>query len=178
MKKALVLAVMLMFVCGLAAAKPLSLRVGGGLDFPEEGMKMGFHGMGGVDYSISPTLSILGTVSYTSLPIDDMGLDLDLDPFTIIGVDAAAKYKFGSNPAAVPYVLGGLGFASSSMTVKMPEISYGGIVISPASEETVSSTDVAITLGAGVEIGTLFVELTYKMIDDLSIIPISVGVKF
>lgn len=173
MKKALVLSLMLALICGLAVAKPMSFRVGGGLDIPEEGFSMGFHGMGGVEMAAGTNLSVLGTLGYHSIPWDTGGVDADIDPLTIISILAEGKYAFGKGTSAKPYVLGGLGFGSWSMT--MPGYSSAYFTI-PDTE--ISETDLIISLGVGVDINKIFVEMRYTMMDEFDNIPISVGVKF
>ena len=174
MKKALVLSLMLLFVSGLALAKPMSFRLGGGIDLPmDDGVSTGFHGMGGIDYSINPNMSILGNLSYHSIPFDDMGITgVDIDPFSIIGINGEVKYALGPEAPTRFYLLGGLGFAS----VKSPDMTISVMGYSTTVEGE-SSTEFMLSLGGGVAFGTVFVEGRYLNIDELDMITGSVGVN-
>lgn len=180
MKKALILSLMLALVCSFAVAKPV-WRIGGGLDMPmEDGFSMGFHGIGGVEMpdALAANLGLLITGSYHALPLDTDLFGDDAGSASLIAGLAEIKYGLGKKGgSSKPYLLGGLGFGSFSYSYEMPGVTVLGVTYGGGDFE-VSDTNFLISLGGGMDIGTLFIEGRYMINDGGDMLPISVGVKF
>ncbi len=108
------------------------------------------------------------------------GIELDGGRFNIFSISANAKFGLPT-PVISPYLTGGVGVASISMsdlTVK-----YQGLPIPSPNVST--GTKTALNIGAGVELNlvlTLYLEAKYTVIftdgESSSFVPVSLGVTF
>lgn len=178
--------------------KPFNLYAGVGMTFssgPDEFRdfhKEGYHMFGGVGLNLIPVIQFVGKVEYHSFSKDfDMFLPSvsDLDGGTrkllMFGVDARLGVSVPTAPVS-PYLLAGIGLARSS------EGDFE-TVLEDLTEEEIdildyeNQTDFYFNIGGGIEfkflqVLNMFVQGKYVAIkqdgDNLSFIPISVGLKF
>lgn len=181
-KTLLIVAVMLVFACGAfaqAPAKPIDIFLGGGIGFPSspsmfsDGWKMGFHGLGGIDFNL-PMLKVTGKAEYHTFPFDWGSSDGSGFALNALMIGADVKYAFGVPAApAKPFVMGGLGMAN----VTFSDATSGDVTITFDSE-----TKLYFEIGGGVEFNKFFAMIRYVNIstsgEATAFIPISVGVKF
>jgi hypothetical protein len=170
-------------VSAQAPASPVSIYVGGGLSMPmapdgfKDYWKMGFNGMVGAGYGLSPAFQIVAKGEYHMLPLDVDSVEGGDLGFLMFGVDG--RFAIGLPAAPIkPFVLGGLGMANISAS----DITKG--------EYTVLFGDVTkfyFNVGAGVEFKagpkmSLFAQARYVDVmtegDALAFIPFTVGLKF
>jgi opacity protein-like surface antigen len=183
-------------------SKPFSLYLGGGVTLPnspdyfKEGYKMGFHGTGGVGLKLIPLIEVVGKVEYHSFSLDDEEFlgegaeDVDISGGTLTailyGADARLALNVPGSPMK-PFVLAGAGFASlSTSSLKIDDEEWG--------KPFESKTKFYFNVGAGLEIGSLFIQGRYVSISSeepseeavklgaekkaIVSIPITLGIKF
>jgi len=183
----MILAILLVFAVGASAqvpAKPFTVYVGGGLSMPvspsafDDLYKMGFHGSGGVGFTVSPMFQVIGRVEYHTWGLDKekYGIsDVEGGSFKVIAFGADGKFAFGVPGAPIkPFVLGGVGMANISVS----DFEYEGETIATIPSET----DFYVAFGGGVEFKNFFAQFRYVHImtegDATGTVPITVGVKF
>lgn len=181
-----------------APPKPFNVYAGVGMTFtsgPDEFRdfhKEGYHMFGGLGLNLIPVIQLVGKVEYHSFSKDfDMFLPdvSDLDGGTrrvlMFGVDARLGVNVPTAPVT-PYLFAGLGLARSSETdfeTVLEDLSEDEIAILDYENQT----DLYFNIGGGIEfkfleVLNMFVQGKYTTIkqdgDNLTFIPISVGLKF
>ena len=132
MKKLLLVLVCIVALASMSSAqtppKPFSLYVGGLVSVPQSDnfsdlYNMGWHFSVGLGWKVSPAMQVMPKIEY-----HNFGFNHDDNPLsTSASVDggnlkswmfgADARYSFGLPAAPMrPFVLGGLGFASTSLS--------------------------------------------------------------
>jgi opacity protein-like surface antigen len=186
MKKILLLTAVVVLIGASVFAqvpsKPFSLYVGGGMNLPtspdntfKSAYKTGYHGMVGIGLGSMPMMQFVGKAELYSFPSDVSGLG----DFSSLMFGADVRFSMGVPAApARPFVFGGGGLAH----VKIGESNAGGFTIPSASDN-----NFYYNVGAGLEFNAspsmkLFVQTKYVGVhsggDNLSFIPITVGLKF
>lgn len=202
MKRIVLTFITLMFVLTVtnieASTQPFNLYAGAGMTFgsaPDEFRDFhneGYHIFGGLGLNLMPLIQFVGKVEYHSFSKDfDMFLPsvADIDGGTrrvlMFGVDARLGVNVPTAPVT-PYLFGGIGLARST------ETDYQTMLEDLTDDELAilgyeNQTDLYFNIGGGIEfkfleILNMFVQGKYTVIkqdgDNLSFIPISVGLKF
>ncbi len=186
MKKIVLLTAMIVLIAAGAFAqvpsKPFSLYVGGGMNMPtspdgtfKSAYKTGYHGMAAIGLGSMPMMQFVGKAEYFSFASDASGLG----DFTSMLFGADVRFSLGVPAApAKPFLFGGGGLAHS----KVGETTVGSLTFPSASDN-----NFYYNIGGGLEFNAgpslkLFVQTTYVAIhsngDNLSFVPITVGLKF
>ena len=194
----LILILMVATVNAQGPPKPFNIYAGVGMTFgsgPDEFRdfhKEGYHMFGGLGLNLIPVIQFVGKVEYHSFSKDfDMFLPdvTDLDGGTrrvlMFGVDARLGVNVPTAPVS-PFLLAGIGLARSSesdFATVLEELTDDEIAILDYENQT----DFYFNIGGGIEfkfleVLNMFVQGKYVAIkqdgDNLSFIPISVGLKF
>lgn len=152
------------------AAKKTNFYLGAGLDLPMgdfgDFFGMGFHGAGALGFNVSPTFQPRAKVEFHTFGSDMDGVDGSI---SVIMFGGDARFSFAKEGQKMsPFLLGGLGFASSSFNDE-------------------SSTDFYFEFGGGIDIAsnsamTWFVQGRYVSIssdgESSTFIPATVGIRF
>jgi opacity protein-like surface antigen len=190
MKKLLLAAAVLLGLAAFAAAqdvKPVDIYVGGGVSIPnapdrfKDGMKMGFHGMGGIEAKASTGFSLLFLADYNRFSPDVEGIDGG--EVSVLTFTLNAKLGLGVPAAPIkPYIFGGIGLANTSAS------DFSGTVPDDVNVVTMESkTNACFNVGGGLQFkagpaAAIFIQARYMIIategDATKYFPITVGFKF
>ena len=192
MKKLFILVALLALVASTAFAqeveKKWNVYLGAGAGMPMgdfgDAYKMGFHGFGGFGYTVTPGLQIMPTLEYHMFSLSDdgkaaWGTDVSGGTVKALMFGANLKYTFKmTNPSFAPYLIGGAGMASMSMS----DITYDGTTESVDSEsKAYFGAGAGVEIKAGAKMG-IFVQVRYLSIStegsSSNLVPVTVGVKF
>ncbi len=187
MKKLLIACAVVFMLCAAVSAQtpasPVSIYAGGGLSMPmapdlfKDYWKMGFNGMLGVGYGVTPAMQIVAKGEYHMFPLDVAGVEGGDISMLMFGADA--RFAVGLPAAPIkPFFLVGVGMAKLSAS----DVTRGTLHASFPDE-----TDFYFNAGAGVEFKagpkmSLFAQARYVDVmaegDAIAFVPITVGLKF
>lgn len=171
------------------AEKKVNLYLGAGASLPMgdlgDGWNFGLHGAGAVGFVVAPGFQILGKLEYHTFGIDDQGASgVDGGSFNALMFGGAGRYNFPTENSKIsPFILGGLGMASatiSDLTVEDP-------ILGTITFEFESETKLYFEVGAGLDIAagetmSIFIQGRYVSIQTegsaAAFIPFTVGLKF
>lgn len=173
MKKVLLIAgLVLALTVGVSAqdsAKKMNFYLGAGVALPMgdfgDAFGMGLHGTGALGFNVAPALQVLGKVEFHTF-----GSDFDGgESITVLMFGGDARYSFAKEGQKMsPFILGGLGFASSKVA-------------------DFSSTDLYFEFGAGLDLAsnssmTWFLQGRYVTVNgdggSSSFVPVTLGIRF
>jgi opacity protein-like surface antigen len=187
MKQILITFAIVGMLCAAVSAQtpssPVTIYAGGGLSMPmspdifKDHWKMGYHGMAGAGFALTPGFQLVGKVEYHMFPLDAEGVDgLDVQ---ILMFGADGRFSIGLPAAPVkPFVLGGMGMAKFSVS----DLKAGTFTFAFPEE-----TDLYFNVGAGLDLKagpamSLFIQGRYVNVlsegEATSFVPITVGLKF
>ncbi|HXG00393.1 MAG TPA: outer membrane beta-barrel protein [Bacteroidota bacterium] len=175
------------------------LYLHGGLSFPfqpkefSDYWKMGFNIGGGLGYSFSPYLALVGHVDYNNFAFDEDGFLKDLGfsglgikisggSASIFTVSGNLKATLTTTPHSVsPYFIGGIGFFSIS--ISEVTVSGGGVSVRVEGD---SESAFCVSFGPGIDISaaeTVSILLEGKYVigftenENTTYIPLKAGIK-
>lgn len=175
---------------GQLPSKPFNLYIQGGASLPQEDFKdlynFGYHGGGGIGFSIMPHLELVARGSYhkysaeslSSILPDQTTVNVSGGDLTMIMYGAELKLNLGMM-VSNPYLLGGYGWA---------EFDIEDVTVSAFGFEEVhefpSHTENYMVLGGGLEFTRTFIEARfYTFMEDITeetstrLITLSFGLK-
>jgi Outer membrane protein beta-barrel domain len=186
-KKLLIAGAVVFMLCAAvsaqAPASPVSIYAGGGLSMPmapdlfKDYWKMGFNGMLGAGYGLTPAFQIVAKGEYHMFPLDVEGVEGADISILMFGADG--RFAVGLPAAPIkPFFLVGAGMAKLSAS----DLESGAFTVGFPEE-----TDFYFNAGAGVEFkvgpkANLFVQARYVDVmsegEATAFIPFTVGLKF
>lgn len=189
----LTIAMILALTVGVAAqddaTKMWNFYLGAGAALPTgdlgDGWNLGLHGTGAFGYVVGPGFQILGKIEYHTFGIDDGGLSgVDGGSFNALMFGGAARYNFPTENSKIsPFILGGLGIASATIS----DLTVDDPILGPMTFKFESETKLYIEVGAGLDIASgetmsFFVQGRYVSIQTegsaAAYIPFTFGLKF